>query len=535
MFVQIFDIIKGGSVEVKYGRINMFSDNSIDKFKFINISIPSGNGEAIISKASSGKVKELKNHIDARGLLQNTDFRKESKEKLYLNHQIKACPSLNKSLDRVYMKVLSSEEAAAIASFSPPPVVFSSPPAHIEVLAGNNNFYIGARLSDLVIKKSHNAFVKGSDIKKSQIRLPAEPHLTIVPPSPGITPLLCMNKLAEVQRFDLQLDRISISPEGNVSLWAKQSEAFSSASSIIAEAVGGKENSRGAHAVVGILSPALVDQIFAEPRKYGFEKEENDKRLYKKVDPPIQQVFSLPRNEYTDDQLLLKKEHEGAKPLSNEEVAKARQEFNLRLIDVKNQQKGIQIQPYHMKKNDLNREEIPFNYPKLLLAIEGDKKLGRIPLTFSCRENGVALWNEFCKDVKEIVEHSRYDDIKVQIIGSGVHGFTRNPTKKLKGWDFGSDGDFAIFSKKISVECAKEGVQVNQAIQLNGKFMVYKNERDADKEGIGFHDMPIGKRFRALQEKWSEKLFGAERSIGKDIDFKMNINPKPFNDAIEIF
>jgi hypothetical protein len=405
----------------------------------------------------------------------------------------------------------------------------------LQVLEGNHIFYVGVCTPEFFVKKALDSFIKDTDIPQGHIQLATQPHLTVVPPSPEITPFYSLKNLGEKKSVELEFDQISISKRGNINAWAKQSDgSFSNLSSDIAESLKIEKNSREPHTKLGVLDKRTKNQIFADPEKFGFEKKEFDEeRLYKHIEPNLKLVITTPDKKYPDEQLILKTQCEGASPVSEEDIVRSKENFNQRVQEVELHQKEIQNSASPERKN-FKYANLPFTPKKLALAIEGDPQLGRVPLTFSCRENGVLLWREFCSDVSGVLKGSKYDDAVVQMLGSGVYGFTRNPSKELKSWDLGSDADIAIFSKKMSIDCIRQKVQVNENIQLDGKRILFKNERDPLKEGKGFYDTEIGQQFQFLQEKWSKKLYGSERALGVEVDFKLNINPISFYHALDI-
>ncbi len=408
----------------------------------------------------------------------------------------------------------------------------------IQVLEGAENFYLGTILSENILQQGLKKFSELAQIDGSQIQPPSQPHITIVPPCQSITPSFSMKKLTEesgaIKSFDIEFNTISISQRRNINLYGTSSDYVGITQSL-SKKIGVDPTSRHPHSKIGMLSEDATKKLFENPPP-GFYLDLSSGRLIKTFTPPlVQHISVIPEKEYPDEQLLLKIQTEGIEMMSKEEILESKKKFQERTKIVEEKQQAIYQKKYRGSTEDEYVQLAPFSSQKLELALNGTEILGRIPLTFSCRENGILRWNEFCKDVKLVFAGSKYDDVTVQILGSGVHGFSRNPKKEPKNWSHNSDGDLAIFSKKLSLDCADQKVQVNHIIKLNGKYTCYKNEKDQLREGLGFHDTDIGKKLSDLEEKWSTELYGKERASGTDLDFKVNINPSPFSDAITVY
>jgi hypothetical protein len=486
-----------------------------------------------------GRVTLIKNQKDLATFLfeEKIGIQTQAQSKAFNFTQIKELDQSLENIRKIYHQIFSGEKGKEVEKESfQAPFDQEFPPSSLQVLEGNNIFYIGVCTSEILVQKAVKSFVKDSTLEEGQINLPTQSHITFLPPSKKIGPSLSLSKICQFEPFDLKFDRVSISRRGNINLWGEESnDRFHELAETIGKALGTAPNSRKIHTKIGVLSKDLVDQLFADPEKFGFKREESgDTESVFKYVPPLTQRIALSKEAYQDEQILLKTQFEGATPLSNEEVVELKKVFYKRIQDVKLRQEEIEGLA-HRKRKSTAHGVPPFNWKKLSLAIKGDPTWGKVPLTFSCRENGILMWREFCEDVKEAVKNSKYDDINVQMLGSGVHGFCRNPKKELREWSYGSDCDLAIFSKKMSLECVKEKVCVNEEIQLNGKFTIFKNERSHIKGGIGFYDTSMGRPFRKLQEKWSEKLYGTKRALKVDIDFKLNISPIPFKDVINVY
>ena len=125
--------------------------------------------------------------------------------------------------------------------------------------------------------------------------------------------------------------------------------------------------------------------------------------------------------------------------MSQEEIEASKEKFNKRTKEVEEKQKSLYERKYRGGPEDKFVRDAPFPVSKLELALHGSETYGRVPLTFSCRENGIAKWQDFCQEVQNVFAGTEFDDVTIQMLGSGVHGFSRNPkrSKKLEpklGW-----------------------------------------------------------------------------------------------------
>jgi hypothetical protein len=408
-----------------------------------------------------------------------------------------------------------------------------TPVEHVQILEGKGMYYVGIITPDKLVKRSGEQVIRQLKIQPKMLIPPTQSHTTLVPPTPNIKLETSFKELSTTQpaladlKLSIQYDTVSISKQGNVNLKG-HSEKYEETSQKLAKAVGAEANTRGIHSKIGMLPKDYVVKLFEDPASYGLTLGE-DGRLYLKLETPLSMDVEIHNDPFPPQQqiLMMQLKAGGIEP---EKALQSKLEFQQRKSNVELHQKEV------IKKGDqftFKGNPIPYKARHLVLATKGKAKVGRIPLTFSSQRDGVQLWTQFNQEVQDLFKSFGIKDAKVQILGSTIHGFTRNPTKELKPWRPDSDADLAIFSRTLAEQCAKENILVNPKIKMFGKYTVFKNEADAEHPGKGFHDLEIGKALAKLQEKWSLLLFGEEYPPDH-VDFKMNISSVPFVDAIDL-
>jgi hypothetical protein len=169
---------------------------------------------------------------------------------------------------------------------------------------------------------------------------------------------------------------------------------------------------------------------------------------------------------------------------------------------------------------------VGLNRERLRLAVEGDPHTGeRIPLTFPDEKT----YREFQTEIRAVFESEGITDAVVQQLGSGTKGFKSNPKKKFGTWSPKSDADFAIFSRQALAQAMDVDAQPNRSVSMGGRYTVVKNEA---KGGKGLIDTSIGERLEVLSRRWTQRLWPNAQE--KMIDFKLNLDVKPFDGAITI-
>lgn len=446
-------------------------------------------------------------------------------------------------------EIEDNRRAREILKTIPPSEDFSFEPQSVQVLQGGNNTnYIGSIGSDKLVNTARMSFLNMcDDIDPDKLSYPSEPHITLVPPSPNIKlklengEALNSGEMLDGKKLELKFDTIVLTNRGNVTINAEESQnEFNKISKMLTDKLQEKisegdikPNTREPHMVIGKLSEEETKKILENPEKYGFDAVEYGVR--KKLSTPLSVEIQF-NSEIPLEQQSLQLQAEGG-GISEEERLLSTDKFKIRKREVEEQQKLIQQEGDKYRYPDAKGELKPVQFsPRLLnLAIKGTENV-RVPLVFSHIRGGLKLWKQFNQEAMAIFDKYGIKDGEIQILGSSVHGFSRNPKKNLKPWSSESDSDLAIFSKDLVQMCINNKVAPNKNIKLNGKLTVFKNAVDENihKDGyIGFHDTAIGKEFFDLGARWSLILYG-EEAPPDNVEFKMNIGTNPFKEAISL-
>lgn len=298
------------------------------------------------------------------------------------------------------------------------------------------------------------------------------------------------------------------------------------------------ENQRLTHAVFAKLNPEDLERINDSFIEYKLGKEIlGGSPFYtipiKEIELTIKSTTTVP-----DEQMLLMLSHgEGIEP--DVEAAKKYSERKERIDGYhKNMlESGLPFytflcpdtyQPLEFTKDDLNAA-------KYGVRNKESGELERRPIPFSKMDSPETKWGEFQKEIKEIFAKYAITDAEVHILGSAGTGFSGNPKKPFKAWTHKSDLDCAIFSKQLSLRCAKSNIAVNTIIVQGDQYTVYKNKTDTGSSQSGFHDTTLGKELERVQQKWSSMLYEKYTDVqakGDEVDIKVNIGTVPFASTI---
>ncbi|MGE0198387.1 MAG: hypothetical protein AB7S94_06475 [Simkaniaceae bacterium] len=357
-------------------------------------------------------------------------------------------------------------------------------------------------------------------------------------------------------RVDFQY--ITISPRGTVSMVGDTTKEYKEFSAGLAKNFDAEAQSRDPHSCIGMISQEQAEEIYANPEQYGFVL----------VNNPQEQGFGFERSGIlalrlpTPCSMEIEVAEEGSLPkqqrlLAIEYGAGVESEKSLqrdRDLEQRFSERHLQIVELQIIVIDeLGQGSIPrcpkykdpvqFNHIAIIIAVEGHRQYGRVPLTFSlareCLMEGLELWAHFRGDVSNTLVGHGYVDADVSVLGSGVSGYSGNPNKDLKAWTRNSDTDCAIFSTSLAAEAAERGVAVNPKIYMLGRYTVFKN--GAAGVQAGFESLPVGQAFKALQLRWTRELYGEpgeykpqlpgrelEIIEESEVDFKLNIGDRPF-------
>lgn len=206
-------------------------------------------------------------------------------------------------------------------------------------------------------------------------------------------------------------------------------------------------------------------------------------------------------------------------------------EIDADLLDFTNRKKQV-AELYEQAKLDPEKLPPGVTLERLKLAVEGDPETGqRVPLTYGA-DIKVATQRlaELQGELKTICDSEGITDVVIVQLGSGTTGWSNAPKKTGKPWSSKSDVDFAIFSDQALRQAMEAGVPVNPKNQTAGQYTTLKNTREGDV--AGFHDTPFGKKLRALQRRWNQKIYGNPNVDG--FDFKLNLSNKPFKSAVPV-
>ncbi len=406
---------------------------------------------------------------------------------------------------------------------------------YLQVLKGKDSYYVGAIVPKGLHELGITALNSSKALEEDEFFKALQPHITFIPPSSHINPSISLKKLKllkGLQPLEITYDTICLRESGHVILKG-YSCGYEALKRKLAQSLNVEPNTRDVHVTLGRTKLDANGKIHKAPAVFGFIRGE-DGLLYKKLKVAIKQTISLPVDDYPIEQRKLNAEYI-PKKIPKYELVREKTLFEERkqlVIALQNSVKTAHRE--NTGRADKEKAKLPFPIEKLELALQGVDDIGRIPLTFSMSENGEQKWLDFCEEAKAIFTKYGLSDIVVQILGSSVHGFTRNPTRDVKAWSESSDIDLATFSEQLCDYCLREGVQVNHNITLMGKYTVFKNNKDLERPGIGFHETPLGKEIAAHLKKWAHILFGLKASDDA-LNLKINIQKRPFFEAIALY
>jgi len=426
-----------------------------------------------------------------------------------------------------------------------------------QVLEGQpGQFYIGVNTPKSIVKQAQS-WAGRLIPPEGKVLLEKHPHTTLAPPNPKLHPSKPLESMDTT--LDLEFNEFTITPRGNINLLGKNTRSYTAFTREIAAAHGGEATTRAPHSVIGrITNPEVVRAMFENPEAYGFKYDQSRNILVRKIREP--QTFEVVANgtRPVEQRLLATAHGQGValkKPLERNP------ELEQRFIERQETISKVQVELIATLGRGRiftcpeYRDPVHFNYIAIQIAVHGDPKYGRVPLTFTLAKvilgkepterdirEGLAMWGQFREDVSNELVRYGYTDADVSLLGSATTGFSGNPTKPLKAWTPNSDVDCAIFSTRLAGDFLSRGGMVNEKIQMMGKLSVFKNAVPTDEPVyIGFHDLPVGRAFAQLQEVWTTRIFGepgtpkpqiGTRSVEiiqpDEVDFKLNIGDRPF-------
>lgn len=417
-------------------------------------------------------------------------------------------------------------------------------------------FYIGVYTPGSVVSQARQAL--HPDIL-SQMKPVKHPHTTLVPPSDRLNPGVTVNQNTTSQRsLKVDFQYITISPRGTVSMVGDTTPGYKEFNAGMAESFGAEAQSRDPHSCIGMISQDQAKEIYANPEKYGFVLVNNPQEqgfgfersgiLALRLPTPCSMEIEVAEEEVPPKQQQLLAIEYGAgveadKPLERDYELEAR--FSERHQEIVALQVIVigELGQGSIPRCPKYKDPVQFNHIAIIIAVEGHRQYGRVPLTFSlareCLMEGLELWAHFRGDVSNTLVGHGYVDADVSVLGSGVSGYSGNPNKDLKAWTRNSDTDCAIFSTSLAAEAAERGVAVNPKIYMLGRYTVFKN--GAAGVQAGFESLPVGQAFKALQLRWTRELYGEpgeykpqlpgrelEIIEESEVDFKLNIGDRPF-------
>lgn len=416
-----------------------------------------------------------------------------------------------------------------------------SPVEYVQVLDGRKP-YIAVPIRDSIVESARSELENMLEVSDCFRSISTEPHMTIVPPQEGEPTFdkeTSVGQVAEFEPFNVNFDSFSISESGRVVLLGddESQQAYREASQVIANALSAESNVHDAHVTIGHLKQDLVQAMFADPEKYGLEKRGD---FLVKTTPTPRKV-RIDRKASNSPLRQRIRVRQGSR-VSPEEVRRNSEEYGKVIEKVKaNQTTFFENPDAEFEDHKGNTMKLECTIEQLRIAmglVEGQEQ---VPLTFSVRDPSGELWNEFKTEVLDLFDSFGIDDATIQVLGSGMHGFSRSPTKNAKPWTIKSDLDIAIFSNTLVNMALESNVQVNEKIELLGQKTCFKNGLYKDKSGVpdrpgkAFNATEFGDELNKLGAKWSETLYAEELGDefeGDEVDFKLNISVKPFNEGI---
>ena len=420
--------------------------------------------------------------------------------------------------------------------------------APLQILNAKSGFYVGCLLPEALTSKGKEilkVILGDSDIKLST---PAQAHITVIPPSKELKPQINIGEVLDASSESavpesavLKFTKLAISPTGDVSLLAPdKNKGYEKICKACSKNLNSPANEGVTHAVFTTLKKDDLQQINQSFAHYGLKEEtfQGGIVFYTSSIDEIALTIKCPTT-MPDEQYLLSVSHrEGIEP-----DLKAAQKYSQRKEQIKDLHNTI----FSFEELEFSTfpcphtfEPLEFTRKDLEAAIYGIEnvetgEIERRPIPFSKMDEPETKWSDFKEEINVIFKNYGIMDAEVHILGSAGTGFSGNPMKPFKAWTHKSDLDCAIFSKQLSLYCAKSEIAVNTKIVQGEKFTVYKNKVDTGSGGRGFHETFLGKELEALQRKWSDMLYekyGDVKATGEEVDIKVNIGTDPFKSTI---
>ena len=521
-------------------------------------------------------------NIDRRANIMNLRTASNTEHSIFSENQAKRivfeqAAKLNQPKNHDHLKNLTSEQVCELndqlqrllavyhlhITNNPNPAYMQGKPVqYIQVLEGRVP-YIGTLMPTELISQAQKACFEKLGLGANDFIAQSEPHMTFVPPSSDIEKDTIVGQLVEFNPFEVEFNKFTLNRRYKTLVLHAGSDQFDKLAKELAFQLDVDSTARGAHCLLGKLRRDAVDRIFKDPSKYGLKVDpSNSNSVIGDTESLNMIVGRLAKEHPLAQRLSIRQEVKHAsKEAEQKALAKYKEaEENFKKICALVEDRkahflntGDTVVPVTLKAKDgkevTTDHKITYTKGQLELALKGRGEHGRIPLTFSvrCEKEGdleYKMWYDFKKEVIALFHKYQIRDAVIQVLGSGIHGFSRNPFKGAKPWSIKSDLDIAVFSRVLSENADRWGLQINEKIQLNGKYTVFKNGRSRNsqglinKPGMGFGETSFGDALEQLQSKWSEKLYkhvmDKDEYEGDEVDFKLNIGLKPFHDAVTI-